>query len=65
MVLTLFKIHLEEALKCWTNKGRGMGIPIGEDISCFLIFAVDQVAKAADTDDVNHMLRKLKKKYEK
>ena len=62
---TLFKVYLEEVLKCWKMKCRGMGIPVGKDTLYTLLFADDQVLIAGDRDDSSYMFRKLHEEYSK
>jgi hypothetical protein len=62
---TLFNVYIDAALKTWSEKCKGMGIPIGEQTLYTLLFADDQVIVAADAEDVSYMTRKLKQKFTK
>jgi len=60
---TLFKIYINEILKEWQNKCRGMGLQIDNDYLHTLLFADDQVVLAADEYDIHYMMRKLEETY--
>jgi sorting nexin-29 len=62
---TLFNVYTDAALKTWSAKCKGMGIPIGEQTRYTLLFADDQVIVAADAEDVSYMTRKLKEEFTK
>lgn len=59
----LFKIYIEESLKKWKRRCRGMGLPIDDFMLYTLFFADDQVLITGDRDDASYMLRALKKEF--
>jgi hypothetical protein len=58
-------MYIDAALKMWSAKCKGMGIPIGEQTLYTLLFADDQVIVAADAEDVSYMTRKLEEEFTK
>jgi hypothetical protein len=62
---TLFNEYIDAALKTWSAKCKGMGIPIGEQTRYTLLFADDQVIVAADAEDMSYMTRKFKEEFTK
>jgi hypothetical protein len=63
---TLFKIYIDMSLRRLSQKCHTMGLPINQDYNLHnLLFAVDQVIIAQDTEDAEYMLRKLVEEYMK
>jgi hypothetical protein len=62
---TLFNVYIDTALKTWSAKCKGMGIPIGEQTLYTLLFTDDQVIVAADAEDVSYMTQKLEEEFTK
>ena len=56
---------MRKALEEWKRKCHGMGIPLENTTLYTLQFADDQVVLAADKEDLEYMMRKLKETYEK
>ena len=62
----LFNVYLEQVLKVWKKKCKGMGIPIARDTTMFTICcAGDQIVTVQDTEDLEQMSRKVIEEYEK
>jgi len=63
MAPTLFKLHINEALKKWKQRCETMGIPINDKFLYTLLFADHQVVIAMDEQDSSYMIRKLHEQY--
>lgn len=62
-LLRYLKIDIEQALRKWKRKCRGMGIEMNNKNLCTLQFADDQVLTAQDKEDLEYMAQKLKDEY--
>jgi len=62
---TLFKIYIRKVLEEWKCKCSGMGIPLENATLYTRQFADDQVFSAGDKEDLEYMMCKFKKTYEK
>ena len=60
----LFNIYLEKTLDYWKKSCQELGVPIEENKCLFSFnYVDDQVIRAQDSDDLEFILKRLKKAY--
>lgn len=60
---TLYKICVQEILKIWRRKYRGLGIYKKNDCLNTTLFADNQVVFSNDAENISYLLRKLREGY--